>query len=345
MPRSLLRQFEQIRGTYDFVDAMYREYAEQAGRHYDTGTVSTTSGSQYVVASSAFSDDEVDNFVVVASGIAAGVYQITAVSGTTATVTPIVSGTVSDESYRRHYYQNLEDDLNYIRKMLKLITGESSWNDAPVTDLSLLSLQTTASAISTNTDNFDGVLSVSDDTVQKALDTVDDIKFFTTITDGIYSTAAQTNADTLEITGTGAVDVAVSSGIVFVNSDAFAVVSDGVNTATAIGADTVTFTGTGGTDVSVDNVNAIVTINSSTTTQSHAHYDVDMVYVTGNTWAYTGDSFSAVPSGLVVFVNGVKQRNNSSEYYTSSVSGTNLLVTFGYTVNNGFWVNTEYIIY
>lgn len=135
MSRSLIRQFEQIRGTYAFVDDMYREYAEDAGRHYVTGTIDTISGSTVVTASTSFALDEVDNFIVIDSGSAAGIYQITAVSGTTAVVDPAVSGTASSVSYRRHYYQNLEDDLNYLRKMLKLIIGEDKWNDEPNTDL------------------------------------------------------------------------------------------------------------------------------------------------------------------------------------------------------------------
>jgi len=135
MPGSLIRQFEQIRGTYDFVDDMYREYAEQAGRHYELGTVSTTSGSDTVVASTSFDADEVGNFIIIDSGVSSGVYQVLTVSGTSATVDPTVSGTSTNTSYRRHYYQNLEDDLNYLRRMLTLIIGETTWNDEPNTDL------------------------------------------------------------------------------------------------------------------------------------------------------------------------------------------------------------------
>ena len=124
MSRSLIRQFEQIRGTYDFVDDMYREYAEQAGRHYATGTITAVSGSTSMTLSAALDLDEVGNFIVIDEGSAAGVYQITAASGTTATVDPAAAGDASGDSYRRHYYSNLEDDLNYIRKMLDMIIGE-----------------------------------------------------------------------------------------------------------------------------------------------------------------------------------------------------------------------------
>lgn len=136
MSRSLLRQLEQMRGTVDFVDDMYYAYAEQAGRHYLEGTLTVTSGSTAVTDSTnLFDRDEVDNFIVVDESEAAGVYQIVSATGTNdATITPAASGTGS-VSYRRHYYQNLEDDLNYIRKMLKLVIGESEWNDEPNTDL------------------------------------------------------------------------------------------------------------------------------------------------------------------------------------------------------------------
>jgi len=52
MPRSLLRQLEQIRGTHTFFNDMYREYAEQAGRHYLSGTLTVVSGSNIVSDSS-----------------------------------------------------------------------------------------------------------------------------------------------------------------------------------------------------------------------------------------------------------------------------------------------------
>ena len=136
MSRSLFRQLEQIRGTYTFFDDMYRQLSEQTGRHYDTGTVAVTSGSADIVDSStAFGDEEKNNFIVIDSGAAAGVYKITATAGTTATVTPTPTGTDGTASARRHYYQNLEDDLNYIRYQLDAIIGEDNWYDEPNTDL------------------------------------------------------------------------------------------------------------------------------------------------------------------------------------------------------------------
>jgi len=137
MQRNLIRQFEQVRGTYTFFYDMFRQYAEQAGRHYFTGTLSVVSGSTTVIdTSTTFEEDELGNFVVIDSGDTSGIYQLTACSGSLAAeVTPAVSGTNASVSYRRHYYQNLEDDLNYLRKMLQLVIGESSWYDEPDTNL------------------------------------------------------------------------------------------------------------------------------------------------------------------------------------------------------------------
>lgn len=136
MARSLFEQLQQVRGTRTFFDDMKRPLAESAGRHYGTGTVATTSGSTTVTDSSTpFGVDEVDNFIVIDSGNAAGVYKITAVSGTVATISPGAAGTDAAASYRRHYYQNLEDDLNYLRLMMDLVIGEDNWYDDPDTNL------------------------------------------------------------------------------------------------------------------------------------------------------------------------------------------------------------------
>lgn len=136
MARSLFEQLQQVRGTRTFFDDMKRPLAESAGRHYGTGTIATTSGSTTVTDSStAFGVDEVDNFIVIDSGAAAGTYQITAVSGTEATISTGAAGTDAAASYRRHYFQNLEDDLNYLRLMMDLVIGEDNWYDDPDTNL------------------------------------------------------------------------------------------------------------------------------------------------------------------------------------------------------------------
>ena len=302
MPGSLIRQFEQIRGTYDFVDDMYRAYAEQAGRHYEIGTVSTVSGLNTVVASSSFGLDEVGNFIIIDSGVSSGVYEVLTVSGTSATVTPTVSGTSIDVSYRRHYYQNLEDDLNYLRRMVTLIIGDNNWYDNPQTNLYDLATATTASGISTFTDNFNGVLSPSDYNVQKALDTIDDIKFFQTISNSVTSFDADTNADTL------------------------------------------TFSGTGGTSILTEASTNTVIIHSSSGGYGHPHlhYNIDLHYLFGDTWATSGTGLLLLPDDLEVFVNGIKQRADSSEYYTPSISGGNLYVEFGFNVSDDNWVNSSY---
>jgi len=139
MPRrSLFNQFNQVNGSIDFADLRnYRDLAELAGRSYLTGNLTVVSGSATVTDSSnVFGREEQNNYIVVEEGAAAGVYQITAGSdSTTAEVSPVPTASGVSVSYRRHYFQNLEDDLNYVRTMLNLVIGESNWNDEPNTDL------------------------------------------------------------------------------------------------------------------------------------------------------------------------------------------------------------------
>ncbi len=135
MSRSLFEQLDQVRGTRDFVSNLYYQYAENCGRNYNSGTFTVTSGSAEISDVSVFLGDEQGNFIVIDTGDAAGVYAVNSVSGTVATVSPTPTGTASAVSGRRHYRQNLEDDLNYIRKMMKLVIGENAWTDTPDTDL------------------------------------------------------------------------------------------------------------------------------------------------------------------------------------------------------------------
>ena len=130
-----MEQFDKIRGTRTFQDTMYHQYAESCGRDYSTATLTVTSGSPTISDTAAFNGNEVNNYLVIDSGDAAGVYLITAVSGTNATVSPTPSASATSVSGRRHYVENLEDDLNYIRKMMNLVIGENNWNDTPDTDL------------------------------------------------------------------------------------------------------------------------------------------------------------------------------------------------------------------
>lgn len=137
MQRNLIRQFEQVKGTHSFSYDMYQQCAEKAGRHYYTGELATISGSFTVVdATNVFKSDEVGNFIVIDAGEVSGVYKIVSCDdGNSADVFPEFSGTHESINYRRHYHQNLEDDLNYLRKMLLLITGEDSWYSDPSTNL------------------------------------------------------------------------------------------------------------------------------------------------------------------------------------------------------------------
>jgi hypothetical protein len=136
MSRSLFNQHAQVRGTETFEDDLQIQYAEQCGRPYDTGTVAVVSGSSTMTDSAtSFVGSEVDNFIVIATGAAAGTYKITSVSGLEATVSPVPTATDATATASRCYYLNTEDDLNYLRSMVKKIVGEDSWTAEPNTDL------------------------------------------------------------------------------------------------------------------------------------------------------------------------------------------------------------------
>lgn len=166
MPRrSLFNQFSQVNGSRSFDDfSAYVELAETTGRSYLTGTLAVTSGSPTVVDSSNnFDRDELNNFVVITSGAAAGVYTVISGSdGNSAGLSPTPTATDAAAPYRRHYYQNLEDDLNYIRTQLDSIIGTVNWYDAPATDLKTLEY---VSSVFTDTQEPSGFVNRTDSAI------------------------------------------------------------------------------------------------------------------------------------------------------------------------------------
>jgi len=181
MPRNLIRQFEQIKGTYTFFNDMYHQYAEQVGRYYYTGILSVVSGSSTVVDSSiVFDENELNNFIVIDAGVDSGVYQITLCSGgINATIDTVFSETNDSVSYRRHYYQNLEDDLNYLRKMIQLVIGEGNWYDNPAISLSEISTSSGGNStigLPSDGDWNTGIAGITSDmSIADAIDNVDEI--------------------------------------------------------------------------------------------------------------------------------------------------------------------------
>jgi hypothetical protein len=162
--RSLFSQFNQIRGSLSFEDLItYMSSAEDAGRSYLSGTLAVVSGSATVTDSgNVFGRPEQNNYVMIDTGDAAGLYQITACSGTyTAVVSPTPTASDATASYRRHYYQNLEDDLNYLRTIVKAITGETNWYDVPPVPLNekadQVDLVSASGTLQSQIDNLDNI--------------------------------------------------------------------------------------------------------------------------------------------------------------------------------------------
>jgi hypothetical protein len=162
--RSLFSQFNQIRGSLSFEDLItYMSSAEDAGRSYLSGTLAVVSGSATVTDSgNVFGRPEQNNYVMIDTGDAAGLYQITACSGTyTAVVSPTPTASDATASYRRHYYKNLEDDLNYLRTIVKAITGETNWYDVPPVPLNekadQVDLVSASGTLQSQIDNLDNI--------------------------------------------------------------------------------------------------------------------------------------------------------------------------------------------
>jgi hypothetical protein len=331
--RSLFNQFNQVRGSLNFDDVLpyYETLAETAGRSYLSGTLAVVSGSTTVTDSSnVFESLEQNNFIVIDSGDAAGTYQITA-SGTignnNASITPEPTGTDATASYRRHYYKNLEDDLNYLRTMLNLVIGENNWYDEPNTDLS--SMAYLIPTLDTKIDTTSGTLQSAIDSMGEAHDT------FIELTDTISSFTDQRVLFTTASGVTDSADFTFDSSTGTLSTEYLDLELGGtVNEIT-------TTVVSGSTDGQLPTAKAVWDITEAAAAAVHTHYDVDATHVSDTSWTY-GTGFSATPDGLQIFVNGVKQRIGSDYDCTVAVPGGILTTTFTYSVRTSDWVNLTY---
>jgi hypothetical protein len=120
--------------------------------------------------------------------------------------------------------------------------------------------------------------------------------------------------------------------------DAYKFVTNGTDTTTASGLDTLTINGVNGLGVSIDATTDTVTISGAGQPTS---YEAELTYnAGGGYWAYNG-GFSSVPSDLEVFLNGVKNKKDA-DYYTSTVVGGELRITFAFDTYAEDWANITY---
>ena len=308
--RSLFNQFRQIRGTRNFQDLKaYINLAELVGNHYLVGTLTVVSGSSTVTDSSnPFGRDEKNNFIVVETGPAAEVYQIVdGDGGFTAVVDPIpiANDTIA---YRRHYYGNLESDLNYLRSILDLIIGEDDWRAPPSTTLAEM-----YNYMSTSVSGQGSFLGLSD-----TIDSYNSGRILFTTDSGIVDDPAFTFDPLTDLLNVAQIQLGAGE-----------IVNEVVSTITS-----------GSTNNQVPTAKAVWDM-TETDAVTHTHYDVDCTYVSDNSWTY-GSNFSEVPDNLVVYVNGMKNRLGSDNDYTADVPGGALVLTFNYNVESDFWVNISY---
>lgn len=134
MAKSLFNQFAQIRGSRTYDDTLNMAFAEITGRVKEAGLTVDISGTSITRQSGVFEKRDVGNFLII-NGSA---YGITAANGTDTCTVSSAPGDGTGVSAALMYYQNLEDDLNYIRTMLKEITGKADWFTPPDVALSEL---------------------------------------------------------------------------------------------------------------------------------------------------------------------------------------------------------------
>ncbi|RLI52715.1 MAG: hypothetical protein DRO87_12750, partial [Candidatus Thorarchaeota archaeon] len=120
--------------------------------------------------------------------------------------------------------------------------------------------------------------------------------------------------------------------------NAYKFVTNGTDTTTASGLDTLTINGVNGLGVSIDDTTDTVTISGA---GQPTAYEAELTYnAGGGYWAYNG-GFSSVPSDLEVFLNGVKNKKDA-DYYTSTVVGGELRITFAFDTYAEDWANITY---
>ena len=120
--------------------------------------------------------------------------------------------------------------------------------------------------------------------------------------------------------------------------DAYKFVTNGTTSTTASGLDTLTINGSLGIGIGVDPTTDTVTISGSS---QPVAYEAELTYnAGGGYWAYSG-GFSSVPSDMEVFLNGVKNKKDS-DYYTATVVGGELRITFAFDTYAEDWANVTY---
>ena len=70
------------------------------------------------------------------------------------------------------------------------------------------------------------------------------------------------------------------------------------------------------------------------------YYNVNLTK-NGLVWEYDG-SFTVLPNNIVVYYNGVRNKSNDIDYYTSAIVGGKLQITFNFVTHTTDWVTVTY---
>lgn len=95
----------------------------------------------------------------------------------------------------------------------------------------------------------------------------------------------------------------------------------------------------GNSDIAVPTEKAVKTYVDEAINDNQL-YNVDLIK-NENTWEYNG-GFTTMPTNLVIYYNGVRNKSADAEYYTVSLNAGVIQVTFNFTTHVTDWVTATY---
>jgi len=283
-----------------------------------------------------------------------------ATAGSVFDLVSAVSGTLSDATTALDFYKYITDGVNTAEAdgnddtLTFSATGGATVTVNAATDTvtidafdTFLELTDTPSAYTANNMLYMTDSAVADTSAMTYNPTTSGVSFAHDLSvGGTLSLATGTSVNEITTTISGNTDdqlVTAKAVEDYVDGqmnlvDAYKFVTNGTDTTTASGLDTLTINAVNGLGVHIDSTNDTVTISGSS---QPVAYEAELTYnAGGGYWAYNG-GFDSVPSEMEVFLNGVKNKKDA-DYYTATVVGGELRITFAFDTYAEDWVNITY---
>jgi len=271
-----------------------------------------------------------------------------------------VSGTLSSATTALDFYKYITDGANTAEAsgnddtLTFAATGGASVTVTPGTDTitidafdTFLELTDTPSGYTANNMLYMTATAVADTSAMTFNPTTSGVTFAHDVSvEGYLSLASGTSVNEIATSiGSNTNDQLITAKAVedYVDGqmnlvDAYKYVTNGTTTTTASGLDTLTINGSNGVSITVDSSTDTVSVVGPS---QPVAYEAELTYnASGGYWAYNG-GFASVPSDLEVFLNGVKNKNDS-DYYTAAVVGGELRITFAFDTYAEDWANITY---